>query len=224
LRGRRRLPALLKAFLVVLAAAAVLVPAAGGTSSAAPSAPTNLRASVIGRTVYLTWNLNPPTEQVAAYVVYRDGQAIATTGPSPEYADTRLVATRTEYAVQARDRTGNASTLSAPVSVAPPASAPQVPGKPPDLVAPPRIAGRARPGWMLRVRRAQWKGSTPTRVSYQWLRCRPNGACANIFGGTRPYYRVRRADVGWRLRVVETARHASGTTTASSPPSAIVKR
>lgn len=93
----------------------------------------------------------------------------------------------------------------------------------PALIAAPRIAGRARVGARLVARPGRWSGASPKR-SYEWLRCRPPaGACSVIPQARRASYRPTRADVGFMLRVVETATNGIGRATAASRPSVRVR-
>jgi hypothetical protein len=93
----------------------------------------------------------------------------------------------------------------------------------PALIAAPRIAGRARVGARLVARPGRWSGASLKR-SYQWLRCHPPaGACSVIPQARRASYRPTRADVGFMLRVVETAANGTGRATAASRPSVRVR-
>jgi len=75
-----------------------------------------------------------------------------------------------------------------------------------DPYTPPRVGMLLRPYF-------RWGGS-PRSVRYAWQRC---GAvrCIGIPGATRPSYRVRRADVGKRLRIVSTATSGGGSASTS---------
>jgi hypothetical protein len=76
---------------------------------------------------------------------------------------------------------------------------------------------------MLRVTGGTWAGpGTITKVIY-WQRCNAVGeACATITGATGAAYRLTTADVGARIRVIETASNEGGTAQAVSTPSAVV--
>jgi hypothetical protein len=57
---------------------------------------------------------------------------------------------------------------------------------------------------------AQWSNA-PTSFAHQWQRCdRGGGNCRAIAGATAGAYTLAAADVGSTIRVVETARNASG--------------
>ena len=68
----------------------------------------------------------------------------------------------------------------------------------------PTIAGRARVGSTLTAHRGTWTG-TELRFSYAWLRCRVNANWSGKTVSRSPTYRPRRADRGWRLKLVVTA-------------------
>jgi hypothetical protein len=92
------------------------------------------------------------------------------------------------------------------------------------LLAAPRIAGRPRLGARLVAGPARWSDAAPAR-SWRWLRCRPQrGACTVIAGARRANYRVTRKDVGFVLRVVETATAEGARATAASRLTARIKR
>jgi hypothetical protein len=89
--------------------------------------------------------------------------------------------------------------------------------------APPTIAGLAMEEEVLRGTGGTWTGpGTITKVLY-WQRCNAVGeACATITGATGAAYRLTTADVGARIRVIETASNEGGTAQAVSTPSAVV--
>jgi hypothetical protein len=87
----------------------------------------------------------------------------------------------------------------------------------------PSISGSARDGSLLTASHGSWTGS-PTSYAYQWLRCDAQGGnCGAISGATSQRYTVQTADVGSRLRVQVTATNSSGSGTAVSRPTDIVK-
>jgi hypothetical protein len=99
---------------------------------------------------------------------------------------------------------------------------------PPQPRGEPRIVGNAIEGRRVSAANASWTGTAPLRFTYHWLRCDTSGGGANgvnctgiahAFGQT---YVVRRADVGWRLRVRVTATNAEGSAASTSNASAIV--
>ena len=99
---------------------------------------------------------------------------------------------------------------------------------PPVNTGEPRILGAAVVGRTLTATNGNWSGTTPMTFAYGWRRCpRDGGApnasnCGVIPDANRSSYRVRDADVGFRLRVRVTARNEDGSATATSNPTAIV--
>lgn len=81
---------------------------------------------------------------------------------------------------------------------------------PPSSTAPPTISGHAIAGSLLVESHARWSNA-PTSFAYQWQRCNGRGGnCRPIAGATTAAYRLAAADRGSTIRVVETARNASG--------------
>jgi hypothetical protein len=92
----------------------------------------------------------------------------------------------------------------------------------PKNTAPPTISGTAKVGQQLTAAPGSWSGN-PTSFAYQWQRCDADVAiCSNIVGATGRTYSVQTAELGYRLRVMVTARNAKGSATAPSAFTAIV--
>lgn len=108
------------------------------------------------------------------------------------------------------------------VAASAPTTAPQPTGQP-------RILGTPVVGRVLTATNGSWSGSTPMTFAYQWRRCpRDGGAsdasnCGVIPNATQSAYRVRSADVGYRLRVRVRATNADGSAVETSNATAIVK-
>lgn len=82
---------------------------AGPNDTVAPTAPTNLTATVTGMSVQLSWTASTDAVGVATYRVYRDGVHVATTATT-SYQDQGVQAsTSYTYAVRAVDYSGNVS-------------------------------------------------------------------------------------------------------------------
>lgn len=95
----------------------------------------------------------------------------------------------------------------------------------PRSAAAPRVSGRAVLGVLLRANVGRWTGTRPFRYRYAWQRCNARGArCATIRGAARATYRLKRADVSRRVRVVITATNAAASVSRASRVSAVVKR
>jgi chitodextrinase len=96
------------------ASANATTPGAGDTT--APSVPTGLAATVQkGRKVVLSWNASSDNVGVVGYELYRNGSPIA--GPTGTSYNDRPGRGTFTYQVRARDAAGNASGLSASVTV-----------------------------------------------------------------------------------------------------------
>ena len=94
----------------------------------------------------------------------------------------------------------------------------------PANTTPPTISGTARDGDTLTANEGAWTGSQPMTFAYQWQRCDVNGLnCADLAGATGRTYLVQTPDVGNRLRVRVTATNTTGSSSASSQPTAQVE-
>lgn len=83
--------------------------------------------------------------------------------------------------------------------------------------AAPSITGEAKAGEQLTVSPGTWSPSSGVTFAYHWQRCdAPNVGCRNILVARAATYTVRSSDVGSRLRVLVTAKAASGHTSVYS--------
>jgi hypothetical protein len=108
--------------------------------------------------------------------------------------------------------------ISAPLAAAErsaPASASAVP---PVNVAPPRVAGTAQVGQILRASPGTWQGDRPMAFSFQWQSCNGVAPCVDVEGATDRIYTPSTADLGKTLRVSVAAQNQSGEASASSQP------
>jgi glucose/arabinose dehydrogenase/PKD repeat protein len=97
-------------------------------------------------------------------------------------------------------------------------------GGPPVNTSLPGISGAAQETKTVRASDGGWSGSTPITFTYQWQRCdTAGGNCGNV-GATAKTYTLTAADVGFRMRVVVTATNPYGSSSATSGPTAVVKR
>jgi hypothetical protein len=119
-------------------------------------------------------------------------------------------------AITASNSAGSSTAASAQTAmVAAPPSAPANTGVP-------VISGTAQQGQTLTASRGTWSGN-PTGYAYQWLRCDATGAnCSAVSGVVGSSYSLGRPDVGSTLRVVVLASNSGGSTSAISPPTAVV--
>jgi hypothetical protein len=94
---------------------------------------------------------------------------------------------------------------------------------PPAGVSPPTISGTPAQGKTLTETPGSWIND-PTHYSYQWQDCNSSGEdCTYIQGATGPSYTLTALDVTHTIRVQETATNASGTSIATSSPTATVQ-
>src|SRR5919201_3793456 len=93
----------------------------------------------------------------------------------------------------------------------------------------PHILGTPVVGHTLTATNGSWSGSTPMTFTYQWRRCPKDGGaadasnCGVIPDASKSAYKVRAADVGFRLRVRVRATNADGSAVATSNATAVVK-
>src|SRR5205814_2275779 len=96
-------------------------------------------------------------------------------------------------------------------------------GSPPVNTALPVVSGTATQGQTLSTSNGSWTNS-PTSYSYQWKSCDTNGAnCASISGATSTSYLLAAGDIGSTIIASVTASNASGSSTATSAATAVVK-
>jgi hypothetical protein len=90
-------------------------------------------------------------------------------------------------------------------------------GSPPELVAPPTVAGTATEGHRLTGWRGSWTGAKPIRYAYQWSRCDTMGAhCRPLTGATSRRRLLGPADVGHTHSHAVRAPDANGSATANA--------
>jgi hypothetical protein len=94
----------------------------------------------------------------------------------------------------------------------------------PDNTTPPSISGTPQEGSTLSGNRGLW-ANNPTSFADQWQRCDKNGgSCANIGAATGRSYKLTSADVGNTIRYRVRATNASGSTNATSVPTAVIQK
>jgi len=208
---------------VVVAALAL----AGVASAAAPvntAPPTISGTTTVGQTLTAsngTWS-NSPTSFAYQWLRCNGGGnncAAVANGTQQTYTLVGADAGHTlRVKVTATNADGSASAQSAQTAVVAPLSSSAVPKN----TAPPTISGTPKVGQALTASPGSWSGN-PTSFAYEWQDCNVDAAvCTNIAGATGTTYGVRLSDLGFRLRVVVTAKNDKGSATATSAPTAVV--
>jgi hypothetical protein len=117
---------------------------------------------------------------------------------------------------ECRDVENNAASALTPLITARPVTVPQVSGTP-------TVQGLAMEDEVLRATGATWTGPGTITKQFYWQRCNIGGeGCVTIDGMVGPTYRIASADVGSRLRVIETATNEGGTSSAPSAQTNVV--
>ena len=132
-------------------------------------------------------------------------------------AGTADVAHTVRVVVTATNRDGSASATSAATATVA-ALAVQAPHN----TAPPAATGSPVVGRVLTAAAGTWTGVTPMRFSYRWRRCNASGGDCHETAAQGQAYRLSSSDLGRTLRVLTSARNASGTAAALSNPTAVV--
>jgi hypothetical protein len=209
---------------VVVVAALAL---AGVASAAAPvntAPPTISGTTTVGQTLTAsngTWS-NSPTSFAYQWLRCNGGGnncAAVANGTQQTYTLVGADAGHTlRVKVTATNADGSASAQSAQTAVVAPLSSTAAPKN----TAPPTISGTPKVGQALTASPGSWSGN-PTSFAYEWQDCNVDAAvCTNIAGATGTTYGVRLSDLGFRLRVVVTAKNDKGSATATSAPTAVV--
>ena len=124
--------------------------------------------------------------------------------------------------VDARNAGGLTRAFSPPTAIVSARPSPAA-AKPASTVRP-SIAGTAQEGKALTGNRGAWTNN-PTSFDYSWHRCDRNGGNCDTIGSARgaTTYTLRSDDVGKTIRFRVRARNSSGSDTASSGPTAVVR-
>ena len=217
---KRTLIRQLRAAVIVAAAAAVLAPLAQAAAPVNTGAPTITGTAEQGSTLTAqngSWDNNPAS---FAYQWQRCTAAGASCTNIPNATAKTYNVTgadvghRLRVRVSATNADGTTTADSATTAVVTSTAAPKNTERP-------TIAGSAKVGSTLTADEGSWSGN-PDSFTFAWQRCDSDGSNCAAFGATGKSYLVRTADLGFRLRVLVTARNEKGPGTATSGVTAIV--
>jgi hypothetical protein len=211
---------------VVVALAAMF--AATGAQARQSAAPVNTVAPTISGTPTVeqtlsasdgTWS-NAPTSFAYQWLrCNRDGNSCASVANGSLKTYT-LVGADARHTMRVRVTASNSDGSSSAQSTQT-ATVAAVTRAAPDNTVAPSVSGTPKVGEMLTADPGSWTGSPA--FGYQWQRCDADvAACSNVIGATGTTYVVPTADLGYRLRVLVTARNPKGTATAPSAITSLV--
>src|SRR5437763_1407563 len=194
---------------MVVVAALVLVGVASAAAPVNTAPPTSSGTTTVGQTLTAsngTWS-NSPTGFAYQWLRCNGGGnncAEVANGTQKTYTLVGADAGHTmRVRVTATNADGSTSAQSAQTAVVAAATSSAAPKN----TAPPTISGTATVGQQLTADPGSWSGN-PTSFAYQWQRCDADVAiCSNIVGATSRTYGIQTGDLGFRLRVVVTARN-----------------
>lgn len=214
------------ASLVVLAALALagISQAATAAAPANTAPPTISGTPTVGQTLTAangTWTNNPTSYAYQWLRCNGGGNKCASVANATQQTYTLAGAdagNTMRVAVTATNASGSASAQSAQTAAVAQATSSAAPKN----TSLPAVTGTAKVGQQLTATAGSWSGS-PTSFVYQWQRCNVDAViCSDVVGATGTTYGVHIADLGFRLRVVVTAKNAKGNGTATSAPTAVV--
>ena len=182
---------------------------------AAPSDVTGLAVTgATASTISVAWSPASDDVGVAGYGLYLDGRLVTSSTGTAYMFEELPCATVFVVGVDAFDRGGNRSSITATA-----AQSVACPSAPVSLVRP-SIAGTPVEGQTLTASPGMWTGE-PT-LAFSWLRCDVSGLrCSPVSAGSTTYT-LGAADVGSTVRVAVTATNGAGSTDAESDATALV--
>lgn len=220
---RTPLKTILGTALVAATAAFAAGGAAGATSPPSNTTPPSISGTpAVGQTLTASNGAWSGTPTSYAYQWLRctsaGGSCVSVSGATSKTY--KLVTADAGHAMRVRvtatNAGGSASAESAETSVVTSPSSPK-------NTAAPTITGTAQVGNRLSADPGTWSGGTAT-YAYDWQRCDADVVyCTDVPGATGSTYGVTNEDLGYRLRVVVTAKNANGTGVANSAATAIVE-
>lgn len=217
--------------LLVLGGTSFTLPVAGSAVGATAVAPVNVTPPAISGTPQVgqtltasngTWTTSSPANYAYQWLRCNGGGnscANVANGTQQTYTLVGADAGKTmRVRVTATNADGSAAAESAQTATVAAATASAAPKN----TSAPTISGTPKVGQELTANPGSWS-SNPSSYAYQWQRCNVDVVlCSDVTGATGTTYGVRSGDLGYRLRVVVTARNAKGSATASSTPTTVV--
>jgi len=204
--------------------------AAAGAQAMRNAAPVNTAPPAISGTPTVgqtltasdgTWS-NAPTSFAYQWLRCNGGGNSCVDAANGTQKTYTLVGTDAGHTVRVRVTATNADGSSSAQSAQTAAIAAATSSAAPKNTSLPTVSGTAKVGQTLTAAPGSWSGN-PTSFAYQWQRCDADvAACSNLLGATSTTYAVPLADLGYRLRVVVTAKNAKGSTSATSAITTIV--
>ena len=192
------------------------------TATAAPPAntavPTVSGTTTVGETLTAsdgTWS-NSPTSFAYQWLRCNGGGNSCVNVANGTQKTYTLVGADAGHAMRVRVTATNADGSSSAQSVPTGAVATGTSSAAPKNTVFPTISGTPKVGQTLTADPGSWTAN-PTSFAYQWQRCDADVViCSNVVGSTLKTYNLTTADLGYRIRVLVTARNAKASTTASS--------
>jgi uncharacterized protein YukE len=128
---------------------------------------------------------------------------------------TGLIGSTVDVVVTATNVAGSSSATSSATGL--------ITGLLPSNTALPSISGVLQEGQTSSVSTGTWSGTAPISYAYQWQQCDATGkSCVNISGATGSTLKLLAGLIGSTLDVVVTATNVAGSTSATTPVSAVV--
>jgi hypothetical protein len=212
---------------LVVIAALLAVGGAEAMQTAAPvntAPPTISGTNTVGQTLTAsdgTWS-NAPTSFAYQWLRCNGGGNSCASVTNETQKTYTLVGADAGHAMRVRVTATNADGSTSAQSAQTATVAAATSSAAPKNTAPPTISGTPKVGQQLTADPGSWSGN-PTSFVYQWQRCDADVAtCFNVVGAIGKTYDIPAADLGYRLRVMVTARNAKGQATATSAITTVV--
>ena len=223
-RSVRGTVALIAGLLLVLAGTAAVARAAAQAAPVNTSPPTVGGTTTVGQTLTAgegSWS-NAPTSYAYQWLRCNGGGNSCVNVANGTQQTYTLVGADAGHTMRVRVTATNADGSASAQSAQTAAVVAATSSAAPKNTSVPAISGTPKVGQTLTASPGSWSGS-PTSFAYQWQDCNVDAVvCTSISGATGQTYGVRLSDLGFRVRVVVTAKNAKGTGTAASAPTAVV--